>query len=119
MVVGETLIPVQFSCRYLPCSQIESSLFTMLALVRALSSLISISTIRLTLRTPDCVRKVINMKINKQFIKFGVQIGLVFISMRIFNCNSGVFLLKKILSLVRQAEEIENDKMISYFVLHL
>lgn len=88
----------------------------MLALVRALSSLISISTIRLTLRTPDCVRKVINMKINKQF---GVQIGLVFISMRIFNCNSGVFLLKKILSLVRQAEEIENDKMIAYFVLHL
>lgn len=69
----------------------------MSALVRALCPLVSISTIKLTFRTPDFVRKVIIMKINEQFLKFSVKIALVtvFIAMRISNHNfSGIFALK-------------------------
>lgn len=67
----------------------------MSALVRALCPLVSISTIKLTFRTPDFVRKVIIMKINEQLFKFSVKIALVFIAMRISNHNfSGIFALK-------------------------
>lgn len=67
----------------------------MSALVRALCPLVSMSTIKLTFRTPDFVRKVIIMKINEQFLKFSVKIALVFIAMRISNHNfSGIFALK-------------------------
>lgn len=53
------------------------------------------STIKLTFRTSDFVRKVIIMKINEQFFKFSVKIALVFIAMTISNHNfSGIFALK-------------------------
>lgn len=64
----------------------------MSALVRALCPLVSMSTIKLTFRNPDFVRKVIIMNITEQFFKFSVKIALVFIAMRITNHHfSGIF----------------------------